>query len=29
MVILVGWILFALGVLWGVHGNVIAGTVGE
>ena len=29
VVILIGWIMFALGVVWGVHGNVIAGTVGE
>ena len=28
-VILVGWIMFAFGVVWGVHGSVIAGTVGE
>jgi len=27
-VIVIGWILFGLGVEWGVHGNVIAGTVG-
>ncbi|KAF9066746.1 MFS general substrate transporter [Rhodocollybia butyracea] len=24
-----GWIIFGLGVEWGVHGNVIAGTTGE
>jgi hypothetical protein len=28
-VVLIGWIMFALGVEWGVHGDVIAGTVGE
>ncbi|KII90053.1 hypothetical protein PLICRDRAFT_108290 [Plicaturopsis crispa FD-325 SS-3] len=28
-VIFIGWIMFGLGVGWGVHGNVIAGTVGE
>ena len=28
-IILVGWIMFAFGVVWGVHGSVIAGTVGE
>ncbi|CAA7261924.1 unnamed protein product [Cyclocybe aegerita] len=28
-VILVGWIMFGLGVGWGVHGSVIAGTTGE
>ncbi|KIJ60911.1 hypothetical protein HYDPIDRAFT_116594 [Hydnomerulius pinastri MD-312] len=28
-VILIGWIIFGLGVDWGVHGNVVAGTVGE
>lgn len=27
-VIVIGWVLFGLGVEWGVHGNVIAGTVG-
>ncbi|KAI5122677.1 hypothetical protein M0805_007937 [Coniferiporia weirii] len=25
----VGWIMFGLGVSWGVHGSVIAGTTGE
>ena len=28
-VIFVGWIMFGLGVSWGVHGSVIAGTTGE
>ncbi|KAI0791011.1 MFS general substrate transporter [Abortiporus biennis] len=28
-IIFVGWIMFGLGVGWGVHGSVIAGTVGE
>ncbi|TFK71180.1 MFS general substrate transporter [Pluteus cervinus] len=28
-IVLVGWVMFALGVNWGVHGSVIAGTVGE
>ncbi|CAL1698271.1 unnamed protein product [Somion occarium] len=28
-VIFVGWIMFGLGVGWGVHGSVIAGTTGE
>ncbi|KAJ7075249.1 MFS general substrate transporter [Mycena belliarum] len=28
-IIVVGWIMFGLGVSWGVHGSVIAGTVGE
>ena len=28
-VIFIGWIMFGLGVNWGVHGSVIAGTVGE
>ncbi|KAJ7581826.1 MFS general substrate transporter [Mycena floridula] len=28
-VIIVGWIMFGLGVNWGVHGSVIAGTTGE
>jgi len=28
-IIVLGWILFGLGVGWGVHGNVVAGTVGE
>ena len=28
-VIFVGWIMFGLGVNWGVHGSVIAGTTGE
>lgn len=27
--VFVGWIMFGLGVSWGVHGNVIAGTTGE
>lgn len=27
-VIVIGWIMFGLGIEWGVHGNVIAGTVG-
>ncbi|KAJ6514571.1 MFS general substrate transporter [Mycena vulgaris] len=27
--IFVGWIMFGLGVGWGVHGSVIAGTTGE
>jgi hypothetical protein len=27
--IFIGWIMFGLGVNWGVHGSVIAGTVGE
>ncbi|KIJ37181.1 hypothetical protein M422DRAFT_76133 [Sphaerobolus stellatus SS14] len=29
VVVLLGWIMFGLGVGWGVHGNVIAGTTGE
>ncbi len=28
-IIFVGWIMFGLGVGWGVHGSVIAGTTGE
>ncbi|TBU31284.1 MFS general substrate transporter [Dichomitus squalens] len=28
-VIFIGWIMFGLGVGWGVHGSVVAGTVGE
>ncbi|PSR83953.1 hypothetical protein PHLCEN_2v5557 [Hermanssonia centrifuga] len=28
-IIFIGWILFGLGVAWGVHGSVIAGTTGE
>ncbi|OJT11277.1 Major facilitator superfamily domain-containing protein 1 [Trametes pubescens] len=28
-IIFIGWIMFGLGVNWGVHGSVIAGTVGE
>ncbi|KAJ3479652.1 hypothetical protein NLI96_g8903 [Meripilus lineatus] len=28
-IIFIGWIMFGLGVGWGVHGSVIAGTVGE
>ncbi|KAI0076898.1 MFS general substrate transporter [Panus rudis PR-1116 ss-1] len=28
-VIFIGWIMFGLGVNWGVHGSVIAGTTGE
>ncbi|EIM85473.1 MFS general substrate transporter [Stereum hirsutum FP-91666 SS1] len=28
-IILLGWVMFGLGVSWGVHGSVIAGTVGE
>ena len=28
-VIFAGWIMFGLGVGWGVHGSVIAGTTGE
>ena len=27
--ILIGWIMFGMGVSWGVHGSVIAGTTGE
>lgn len=27
--VFVGWIMFGLGVNWGVHGSVIAGTTGE
>ncbi|KZT03245.1 MFS general substrate transporter [Laetiporus sulphureus 93-53] len=29
VIIVVGWVIFGLGVSWGVHGSVIAGTVGE
>lgn len=29
VIIVIGWIIFGLGVAWGVHGSVIAGTVGE
>ncbi|KAF8529563.1 MFS general substrate transporter [Hysterangium stoloniferum] len=28
-VVLVAWAIFGLGVAWGVHGSVIAGTIGE
>jgi hypothetical protein len=28
-IIVLGWIMFGLGVNWGVHGSVIAGTTGE
>ncbi|KAH7927205.1 MFS general substrate transporter [Leucogyrophana mollusca] len=28
MVVIIAWVIFGLGVEWGVHGNVIAGTVG-
>ncbi|EJD04962.1 MFS general substrate transporter [Fomitiporia mediterranea MF3/22] len=28
-IIFIGWTMFGLGVGWGVHGNVIAGTTGE
>jgi hypothetical protein len=28
-IIVLGWTIFGLGVEWGVHGNVIAGTTGE
>lgn len=28
-IIAIGWIMFGLGVEWGVHGSVIAGTTGE
>lgn len=28
-IIFIGWALFGLGVSWGVHGSVIAGTTGE
>ncbi|KAF8573767.1 MFS general substrate transporter [Ramaria rubella] len=28
-VVIIGWAMFGLGVAWGVHGNVIAGTTGE
>lgn len=29
LIIVIGWIMFGMGVSWGVHGSVIAGTVGE
>jgi hypothetical protein len=28
-IIVIGWVMFGLGVSWGVHGSVIAGTTGE
>lgn len=28
-IIFVGWAMFGLGVSWGVHGSVVAGTTGE
>nr|VWP01720.1 Cytochrome P450 monooxygenase CYP52X1 [Ganoderma boninense] len=28
-IIFIGWVMFGLGVNWGVHGSVVAGTVGE
>ncbi|KAI0830310.1 MFS general substrate transporter [Trametes gibbosa] len=28
-VIIIGWVMFGMGVSWGVHGSVVAGTVGE
>jgi hypothetical protein len=28
-VILAGWSMFAMGILWGVQGDVVAGTIGE
>ncbi|KAH7910570.1 MFS general substrate transporter [Hygrophoropsis aurantiaca] len=28
LVVVIGWAIFGLGVEWGVHGNIIAGTVG-
>ena len=28
-IIFIGWIMFGMGVNWGVHGSVVAGTVGE
>ena len=28
-IIVIGWIMFGMGVSWGVHGSVIAGTTGE
>ncbi|GJJ11616.1 hypothetical protein Clacol_005852 [Clathrus columnatus] len=28
-IMLLGWVMFGLGVFWGVHGNVVAGTTGE
>lgn len=28
-IILIGWVMFGMGVFWGVHGSVIAGTTGE
>ena len=29
VIIVIGWVIFGLGVSWGVHGSVIAGTVGD
>ena len=29
VIIILGWVMFGLGVGWGVHGSVIAGTTGE
>lgn len=28
-VIVIGWVLFGMGVSWGVHGSVVAGSTGE
>ena len=28
-VIFIGWIMFGMGVNWGVHGSVVAGSTGE
>ena len=28
-IIFVGWVMFGLGVSWGVHGSVVAGSTGE
>ncbi|KIP02537.1 hypothetical protein PHLGIDRAFT_290895 [Phlebiopsis gigantea 11061_1 CR5-6] len=28
-VIFIGWVMFGMGVSWGVHGSVVAGTTGE
>ncbi|CCM05917.1 uncharacterized protein FIBRA_08155 [Fibroporia radiculosa] len=28
-IIIIGWILFGVGIAWGVHANVVAGTVGD
>ncbi|CDO77471.1 hypothetical protein BN946_scf184902.g5 [Trametes cinnabarina] len=28
-IIFIGWVMFGMGVNWGVHGSVVAGTVGE